>query len=325
MWASDIALRQHDLAAAQMLATTSLRLLRACGDHSISRVGSLINLAAALHLQGDDAAALPLLAEALTLARALGNTLHTAVALNNLAEIAVDRGDAVAAESYLAEAVALQAQLSHAWGTPYSALLRGTLAIERGDVASALAQFQTCLDVAVTHDDPSFVRAGLVGLGIVAATNDPERALMLFGAIARLEAEIGGRHFRRQDAQLAGAIERLRGHLDGAAFHAAWDAGLALDRAAAVALGRATTLDPPTAGTSARSSLPPSPPSPVALTRREQEVLTLLGQRLTDQEIADQLFISRRTAESHVANLFAKLGVANRRDAAALAVRHGLL
>lgn len=50
------------------------------------------------------------------------------------------------------------------------------------------------------------------------------------------------------------------------------------------------------------------------VTEREREVLRLLGDRLTNAEIADRLFISVRTVESHVSSLLTKLGAANRRD-----------
>lgn len=77
----------------------------------------------------------------------------------------------------------------------------------------------------------------------------------------------------------------------------------------------------------------PTPPTTVAalpaphsaLTRREREVLALLCQRLTDPEIAAHLFLSPRTVESHVARIFAKLDVTNRRDAVARAAQYQLL
>jgi DNA-binding CsgD family transcriptional regulator len=59
---------------------------------------------------------------------------------------------------------------------------------------------------------------------------------------------------------------------------------------------------------------------PLGLTAREREVLDLLAQQLSNRTIADRLHRSERTVEGHVAALLAKLGVASRAEAAALAL-----
>ncbi|HEX5782393.1 MAG TPA: response regulator transcription factor, partial [Solirubrobacteraceae bacterium] len=58
-----------------------------------------------------------------------------------------------------------------------------------------------------------------------------------------------------------------------------------------------------------------------ALTQRQTEVLALVAEGCTDAEIADRLFISRRTAEHHVAAILSKLGLRSRAEAVAHALR----
>jgi DNA-binding NarL/FixJ family response regulator len=61
------------------------------------------------------------------------------------------------------------------------------------------------------------------------------------------------------------------------------------------------------------------------LTRRELEVMSLLVEGLSQSEIAGKLFISPKTVGKHIEHILSKLGVRNRAQAAALAVRHQLV
>jgi DNA-binding CsgD family transcriptional regulator len=66
-------------------------------------------------------------------------------------------------------------------------------------------------------------------------------------------------------------------------------------------------------------------PAALKLTAREQEVLALLADGMTNAQLAQALFISERTANRHVSNIFTKLGVHNRTQAARAAVAAGLI
>jgi len=61
------------------------------------------------------------------------------------------------------------------------------------------------------------------------------------------------------------------------------------------------------------------------LTEREREILALLAQGLSNKKIAERLEISEYTVRNHVSQVIAKLGVANRSEAAVLAVQRGLV
>ena len=142
--------------------------------------------------------------------------------------------------------------------------------------------------------------AALERLGWVAgAAGDHSRAALLLGA-----ADQGWRQIGRV---MYGAPQWVRGHdtcagdaraaLGETAFRAAFDRGatLALDRVVADALHR------PRPARSAANA-------PSALTRRERQVAELVTLGRSNRQIAAQLVISTRTAESHVENILRKLG-----------------
>jgi predicted ATPase/DNA-binding CsgD family transcriptional regulator len=195
----------------------------------------------------------------------------------------------------------------------------GLLAWDQGEQELAVRSFGEGMAVARSIGDDRSVLSMVVGLaGVALATGQPQRAARLLGAVAAAQTATG----------IVGLwsntrVERVeapaRAALGAQVFTTAWEFGRTLPWEHAVANALAV-LEPDT------PPPPPSvPPSPLSdLTRRERDVLALLCQHLTDAEIAERLFISPRTVEHHVSSILAKLGAANRRDAAAIAARLGL-
>ena len=67
------------------------------------------------------------------------------------------------------------------------------------------------------------------------------------------------------------------------------------------------------------------PTADARLTKREKQVLLLLGEGLSNKEIATRLFISKRTCDFHAENMYRKFGVSNRIQMLNLARRTGLI
>jgi non-specific serine/threonine protein kinase len=64
---------------------------------------------------------------------------------------------------------------------------------------------------------------------------------------------------------------------------------------------------------------------PDVLTSREREVARLIAQGKTNGEIADELVVSKRTVESHIASILSRLGFTNRAQIVRWAFESGLL
>jgi DNA-binding NarL/FixJ family response regulator len=73
----------------------------------------------------------------------------------------------------------------------------------------------------------------------------------------------------------------------------------------------------------AGQTTPPDTTLPDPLSQREQEVLTLLVEGLSNKAIAQRLYLSVRTVEGHLAHIYGKLGVHSRTKAALYAARQG--
>ena len=97
--------------------------------------------------------------------------------------------------------------------------------------------------------------------------------------------------------------------LEGAEFDVAWTAGheMPIEQAVSYAL----TEDETRLIVEVR---PPGPDALARLTSRERQVAALVAQGLSDQQIAEQIVVSRRTAENHVHHVLLKLGFHTRAD-----------
>jgi DNA-binding CsgD family transcriptional regulator len=200
------------------------------------------------------------------------------------------------------------------------------------------------------RNDATLTRA-LRGLAAVAAdTDQPVEAARLLGASDAIDAStpIAIIAAERDRDIVDWCLARLDGPLDVTTLDRERNAGTSLTVEQAVALAREVARPGLDAARVAEiwlatQALDPGPVPMIypadlhlgslpveidveqILTAREREVLTLLCQRQTDLEIAAQLFISPRTANRHVSNILSKLEATNRREAAAIAARVGLI
>jgi predicted ATPase/DNA-binding CsgD family transcriptional regulator/transcriptional regulator with XRE-family HTH domain len=297
---------------------------------------------------GDYTGAVRTFEEALALFRSVDDEWNAGAMLNQLGITVGYLGDSLGARRRLEESLAVFRALDEPWGIGFGLLNLAEVLRSSGDVAEARALLEEGLPLLQQSGDiflvleslielgglalegaqldrtASFAREGLpllrdsgmrwylsealeLAAGLAAAQGRPAQAARLLGA-AETAREITGQALQTQGEHThSQTLRAARAALDADAFGIAWDAGrrLSLEQAIDEALAAAEYPPKPEPAT-----VPVGLAGP--LTPREWEVAQLITQGLTNSQIAEDLVISRRTADRHVSNILNKLGFATR-------------
>jgi DNA-binding CsgD family transcriptional regulator len=265
--------------------------------------------------QRDYAAAAESFESALRLARVQGNSNGIALSLALLGA-SVSTYDHPAARAYLDEALDTARNTRTPMGLSWAAHFAGLLARLEGDKGRDEALQHEALAVGVESSNKAVVIFVLDELGgLAAASASFDEAARLFGAAdaVRMRSGITNRDFREGPDFYSTDVAAARTGLGDEAFDNAWAEGAAMSLEEAVAYvqrGRGAR-GRPSAGWS-------------SLTPRELEVVRLVAQGMTNPDIGEKLFLSKRTVQTHLSHIFAKVGVATRAELASEATRREL-
>jgi predicted ATPase/DNA-binding CsgD family transcriptional regulator len=324
---------------------------------------ALMNLGVVAMVAGDLDRAAELQCEALEVSRALDDIWIMAFAHLYLGQIVLDRGDDERAGELLDTAQRLFSQVGAKLDAPKVHLVLAHLADKRGDVAAAQALLERGLVAAREIGETEYIARALMERGRLAlrhlepkaAGRHLQEALRLFwsmgqqSGMANCLSGLGelALHAKkpREAAVLAETADMLvvrTGNVRGFAPFAAEHAKLTSSIAEVVGRGvlgevraeiRSQDINAVMASAIAVADELAQAVEragqvglieTTGLSERELEVLRFLAEGLTNQEIADALFVSRRTVSSHVDHILTKLDARSRTAAVAFAIRSGL-
>lgn len=309
---------QQDLDLAGSRLEAALAAGRSRGDRwSVAR--SLIELGQVAWRLTDYRRARDLDEEGLHIFRELGDRYDLLYAVDYLGHAAHGLKEYGVARQHFDESLAIARELKDLWGIAHSYSNLGDVAVDQGQLNAAEAQYTAAAELHQQLGRPAGLLTCLEGFACLAgARAEFERALVLESVCAKLR-ETSGVGWRldmrsRVEVWLPAAREKL-----GSAA-----------AARAEAHGRSMTLDDAFRFSVESARQPAGPRSQPKeggprLTRREQDVAILVARGLTSKRIAARLFISERTAETHVDRILTKLDFHSRAQIAVWVVQKGLI
>ncbi|HET8845326.1 MAG TPA: tetratricopeptide repeat protein, partial [Ktedonobacteraceae bacterium] len=360
MHLGNLARQRGKLRTSHYLYERSLRLFRELGD----RWGQLICLNClgdTLRLQAEYKRASSCFEESVALLELLGDRAERIVTLIGQGQIALSLNLHDQANQYLKEALHLSRELDYTSGLVQTLCGLGDLERIQGNWSSAILYYTQALEVAKNTDDKLTRIYLLFGLGDAArelgklalACSQIKQGLYLAWEIGNsialpsgMEALawlciqsgqpesaahlLGAAHELRETLQIplapvyqtpyASRLTALKASIGQEAFdkYQAEGRSLLLQQVmnSSVAGVHISEIQEELAQT--------SPTLPYKLTRRELDVLRLLAQGYADARIANLLFISPRTVNTHLRSIYAKLGVSSRSAATRIALERGL-
>jgi predicted ATPase/DNA-binding CsgD family transcriptional regulator len=322
--ASVVASMQGEVGRGAALARGAVDLAEQSGDRA-GRVWGLMMLSFAERCRGEHEAAALHAEAAVEEARTLDDGLPPFVRANALLRLGhevYELGKWSRAEAVLREALESWRYLGSPWGIGVILGKLADVAQARGDDACAAALYRESLDFWWSQGELGAVEV-LTGLARLATKGQPEAAVRLIATTEAMQTRIGLTLAPTLRARNERALAMARGALGEGAFDKAWSAGGSLSLERAVAEGKTVADD---ASRLARTK--PGPPSSGAtgeLSRRELEVLGLVAEGLTSARVAERLFLSPRTVNTHLTSIYRKLGVGSRSAAVRIAVERNLV
>ncbi|MGI8403819.1 MAG: tetratricopeptide repeat protein [Thermomicrobiales bacterium] len=259
----------------------------------------------------------------------LGDERSIAFAYTNLGDVLAQRHDTERAEVCFADVIELSRRAGDVRDEAIAQISRAEMLAQNGDDVRAAGLFvQSAKWLHQIQDQLSLVEAIERFAALAARNRQHEASAILYGTVSAARDRLGAPARARTLNEVATAIENCKRALGEPAFAIAWNRGFDLPVEEAIrnmdAIAREIAdLSVSARVATAKQKTPPTVEHP--LTEREMEVLRLLAEGKSSPEIAADLFISPRTATTHVANILTKLEVNSRSAAVAAAIRHGLV